>query len=607
MEGKTKFSYMGYQEMIADMTTALKGAEEVMVDLELPQQAERARDAADKLKSHVFSVGIMGEFKRGKSTVINALLGEEIAPADVKPASATLNRINRISEYVTKLTDESAAISEKVEQAVVEYPCEFCKNNVEIIDTPGLNDDDRMEAVSEAVIPKLDAVVFVVSASAPFGKSEAEFFRGKLMTSEVSRLIVIVNRIDDIYRESDRPRIVETIRDRIVHEILERMASIHGEDSAIYKETRNKLADLTLYPMSAIQALVGRTDHQPELVEKSGILAFEQRLGRLLTQERGALEIIRAGNMITALLAEGEKALNLRINALEMSTEEFLKNQKEAEKKIEDLRKGKKEETERIHKKGIEIRDQMEDIVREKYDDLDRKVREFINNYPIHSGNLGPKGATEEFSRKISVDMEQEIKQALSDYAEQISVFLQSSIGDESIRVQNYMGSLSEKLSFLGSSFRNGDSAWKTGGSIAVDAASNVAGLFLSAFGSTAVGAGMFGLGGAIEGYRVAGFKGLATGLVGGGVTSLAVVSAMVALGAVPAMLPFAIITGACGHRKEDRQRTAGGTPFGELGAKAGADADRRAYKPDGGRVGGAYLRHRGYSEGHRRRNRQGG
>lgn len=370
MEGKTKFSYMGYQEMIADMTTALKGAEEVMVDLELPQQAERARDAADKLKSHVFSVGIMGEFKRGKSTVINALLGEEIAPADVMPASATLNRItwgpepkahiifkngesrevpvNRISEYVTKLTDESAAISEKVEQAVVEYPCEFCKNNVEIIDTPGLNDDDRMEAISEAVIPKLDAVVFVVSASAPFSKSEAEFFRGKLMTSEVSRLIVIVNRIDDINRESDRPRIVKAIRDRIVHEILERMASIHGEDSAIYKETRNKLADLTLYPMSAIQALVGRTDHQPELVEKSGILAFEQRLGRLLTQERGALEIIRAGNMITALLAEGEKALNLRVNALEMSTEEFLKNQKQAQTQIDELISRMEEESEAL-------------------------------------------------------------------------------------------------------------------------------------------------------------------------------------------------------------------------------------------------------------------
>ena len=215
------FSYIGYQEMIADITTALENTSEAMNQLELTRQAKQARDMATRIKSHVFSVGIMGEFKRGKSTVINALLGEEIAPADVVPASATLNRItygmkpratvlykdghheevpvNKIADYVTKITEDSAATAELVDQAVIEYPCQFCQNNVEIIDTPGLNDDDRMDAISEAIIPRLDAVVLVLSADSPFSKSEAEFVRNKLMTSDVTRLIVLVNRIDVIY------------------------------------------------------------------------------------------------------------------------------------------------------------------------------------------------------------------------------------------------------------------------------------------------------------------------------------------------------------------------------------------------------------------------
>lgn len=565
------FSYIGYQEMIADITTALENAGEAMCQLELTVQAEQAREASDRIKSHIFSVGIMGEFKRGKSTVINALLGEEIAPADVVPASATLNRItyglnpkativykdgcneevpvDKIADYVTKITEGAAATAELVEQAVVEYPCQFCQNNVEIIDTPGLNDDERMDAISEAVIPKLDAVVLVLSAGSPFSKSEAEFVRNKLMTSDVTRLIVLVNRIDTIYSDRDRDRLLESIREKIVREILDRTASIHGADSKIYQDTKDKLADIRLYPLSAIQALVGRMENKPELVEQSGILAFEERLRKLLTQERGVLEILRAASVITALLTDGENALGLRMGALEMSTEEFLKNQKEAEAKIEELRRGKKEEKTRIRRKGLEIRNQMDGIVHEKYADLDRRVSDFLAGYPIPMEALKSETERKNFQSKVGQDLEKEIKQALGDYAEQISVFLQQSIGEEQLKVQEYMGSLSTQLVGVGDKFK-GDNMLKLAGSISVDAASNVAGVFLAAFGTTAIagmGVGMFGIGGAIEGYRVAGVKGAVTGLVGGGATSFAVVSTMLALGAVPAVIPFALITGVAG------------------------------------------------------------
>lgn len=560
------FGYIGYQEMIADITTALENTGEAMSQLELTKQAEQAQEASSRIKSHVFSVGIMGEFKRGKSTVINALLGEEIAPSDVVPASATLNRItyglkpkatvvykdgrheevpvDKIADYVTKITEGAAATSELVDQAVVEYPCQFCQNNVEIIDTPGLNDDERMDSISEAVIPRLDAVVFVVSAGSPFSKSEAEFVRNKLMTSDVTRLIVLVNRIDTIYGERDRKRVIDSIREKIVKEILDRTASIHGADSKIYQDTKDKLADIKLYPLSAIQALTGRMENNQELVAQSGILVFEERLRKLLTQERGVLEILRAAGVITSLLAEGENALSLRKGALEMSTEEFLKNQKEAEAKIEELRQGKKEEKSRIRHKGLEIRNQMDGIVQDKYADLERRVSEFLGSYPIPAEALDSDAQTKAFQSKVSQDLEKEIKQALGDYAEQISVYLQQSIGEERLRVQEYMGSLSTQLVGVGEKFQ-GDDMMKLAGSIGVDAATNVAGLFLTVFGSTA-GMGMFGIGGAIEGYRAAGVKGAVTGLLSGGVASYAAMMALGAVGGV-ALVPFALITGIAG------------------------------------------------------------
>ncbi len=568
MPEESNLSYMGYQEMVADMTTALASTCEIMKELEMPTQAEKATEAAGKLKSHIFSVGIMGEFKRGKSTVINALLGEEIAPADVSPASATLNRItwgpkakasilfkdgrcqevpvNRIAEYVTKITDDSAAMAETVDQAVVEYPCEFCKNNVEIIDTPGLNDDDRMDVITESVVPKLDAVVFVVSATAPFGKSEAEFVRSKLMTSDVSRLIVIVNRIDDIYKASDRQRIVEAIRKRIVKEILERTATIHGEDSDIYRETKAKLADITLYPMSAFNALIGRTEHNQDLVKESGILAFEERLRKLLTEERGTIEITRGMSVVADLLNQGTQAIELRMNTIEMSAEEFLANQKKAQQKITELRANKKAEQERIRATGKKIGKSINSMIDEKYADLKDRLVNYFSEYPINPDELKNEGAVAQFQTKVGEDMEREVKSALSDYSEQLNVYLQKAMGSEYVKVQEYMGTLALELDNLRGNIK-GKNNIGTIGTVGIDAMSNLLGVFLTSNLFSVTGLGMFGLGGMIEGFKEAGWKGGATGLLGGAAAGTAVgLALLTTLGSV-AFLPFALITGLAG------------------------------------------------------------
>ncbi len=561
------FSYIGYQEMIADITTALEMTGEVMDNLELDERSKQARDAAARLKSHVFSVGIMGEFKRGKSTVINALLGEEVAPADVVPASATLNRItyglkpkativykdgkceevpvNKIADYVTKITEESAETAKSVEQAVVEYPCRFCKNNVEIIDTPGLNDDERMNEITESVIPKLDAVVMVLSAGSPFSLSEAEFVRNKLMTSDVTRMIVLVNRMDTIYSDKDKERILQEIKRKITAEVLDRTAAIHGKDSKLYEETKNKLAGIQVYPLSAIQALIGRTEDKPELVEQSGILVFEERLRKLLTEERGVLEITRAANVIGTLLTEGASALEVRINTLEMDEEKFLESKKESEEEIKKLRESKVEEKNRIRQKGNEIKRQAANMVDEKYDDLSSRLNKYIDNYPIDINVLKSDNDKAEFQNNVKNDLEKEVKNALSEYAEQINVFLEEQMGDECLRIQEYMGDFAGQLVSINDKLKNNEMA-KTIGTIGVDAISNLVAATCTGI-LSAGGLGLMGLGGLVEGYRKNGAKGAATGLAGGFAAGTATAAALCfALGSVP-FLPFAIITGIAG------------------------------------------------------------
>ncbi|MCD7715860.1 MAG: dynamin family protein [Lachnospiraceae bacterium] len=561
------FGYMGYQEMITDITMALENAGDIMRRLELGEQAERAMEMSEKVKSHVFSVGILGEFKRGKSTVIDALLGEEIAPTAVRPTSATLNRItyglkpkatiyyknghkrevpvNEIANYVTKLTQEAENLSAQVDQAVVEYPCEFCKNNVEIIDTPGLNENERMDAITESVIPSLDAVVMVLSARSPFSRTEASFIRNKLMTSDISRLIVVVNFIDTLYDEEEQTELLEDMHTRITAEILDKTEHIHGANSAQYQETKNKLAGLILYPVSAKQALVGRTKNRPELVEESGFPAFEERLRKLLTEERGALEIIRVSHVIFEMIVQGQSALEMRRGALEMDAEAFLETKKEAETRIRQMREEKTEEKNRVRQAGKEIKREMAILVEQKYDELEERLCTFVDQYPINLSLLKKEADQKRFQERFSEDLEEEVKEALSEYTEQMNVYLTEKMGEEAIHVKDYVGELAEQLNGIALNIKK-NSVTDDALIVGVDGLSNL--LAATGFALFSTGSLPFmGLGGLVEGYREAGLKGGVTGFVSGAATSTAVAAALVfGLGSVP-YLPFAVITGVAG------------------------------------------------------------
>ena len=120
--------YTSYQNMVTQVNTGLVQMQKVAVAMKLEETGKKLEESRKKLESRNFSVGILGEFKRGKSTVINSLLEQEIMPADILPTSATMNRvtydmephvelemrdgsrleigIDQLPDYVTKLDEE---------------------------------------------------------------------------------------------------------------------------------------------------------------------------------------------------------------------------------------------------------------------------------------------------------------------------------------------------------------------------------------------------------------------------------------------------------------------------------------------------------------------
>lgn len=549
----TTTGYTTYQGMVSQVSASLTELEKVCKKLKLEKSREDLQKSRDRLASHKFSVGVMGEFKRGKSTVINSMLEKEIMPSDILPCSATMNRVtydlqphvemkmvdgsvkeisvDDLVHYVTKLNSENESRAAEVKEAVVYYPCKFCQNGVDIVDTPGLNDDERMNKICEEVIPKLDAVIMVITPDNPFSMSEAEFVRSKLMASDLSRLIFLVNKIDTIRRAEDRERVVADIKQRIQDSVLEKMAELYGEGSREYQDAKLKLGSIRIYPISALDALDGKVGGDKKLLEQSGTIPFEEALTHMLTEERGALELGMPLNVIQRVSVEATKSAMTRKDALELNGEEFEKRQREALAKIQEMREKKKGEAKRLSSRSVEIKGQLERQVMDFYPELEKKLKQVVDGVSIDpkelSGNAGQENAAERLKKAVSDEMQS----SMAMMTEKIQVQLEEIIGKEVVRLGQFMEKVSSQIDALQVNLNPNKGSFDKSE--------------LAAFvGDTLLGG--LGIGGMVSGYKNAGVKGA---LAGGGISWVATFSMAFLLASMSVVgLPLAVISCAVGN-----------------------------------------------------------
>ncbi len=168
-----------------------------------------------KLEAERFHLVVLGEFNHGKSTFVNALLGNDALPTGITPTTAAINHVvwsQHPSARVVLTTGESrflepSQIKEWVtvagghasEVAYVElgYPSDLLVNNVVLVDTPGVNDLNEQRAeVTYGYVPRADAVVFLLDAGQALKDSEREFLRSRVFESARDRLIFVLGKMD---------------------------------------------------------------------------------------------------------------------------------------------------------------------------------------------------------------------------------------------------------------------------------------------------------------------------------------------------------------------------------------------------------------------------
>ena len=322
MEENTTENFVRYHAMRSEILNSLSRMAAICEKLNLKERGESLLDRRRKLQKHRFSVVILGEFKKSKATVISALLGQEIMPYAMVGGSATMFRvtygpnlcaqvhmmdgsrvdipIEDLPKYVTTSNDNATAMLERIDEVVVYHPCRFCQNGVDILDAPGLDVDEQKNKLTEDILPKPDAVIMVLAVDCPISIVEAEFIRSELSPLGTERLIFLVNRINTV-PSGHRQTVVNKIQEKIRKTVLDKTEEEYGKESAQYRIAQEKLADIRIYPISALDALDGRLDGDEELLRKSGILEFEDGLSRMLTTcelSSPMMEMIRTGLLV---------------------------------------------------------------------------------------------------------------------------------------------------------------------------------------------------------------------------------------------------------------------------------------------------------------------
>lgn len=299
----------------------------------LPESYEKeyTKDLLEDLNNELYTVVVVGEFKRGKSTFVNALLGEEILPADVTPTTATINAIMWNEERSIQVHKSNGNLEtlelkkdnlnryvadrdfdpKSVNYIKIGISSEILKNRLVLIDTPGVDDLNKQRVeVTYKFIPRADVVIFLLDSTNAVRRTEKEFLENNILKEGIDKIIFVANFIDQIDEDEDVEEIIEDIENRI----------------------RNILGSrhIEIMPVSAIQALNGILNKNQSQIESSGIIQISNLIKSLINSGSQATEKIknyknRALRLINSVEKEIQTLIQLENTSLNELNEELNK------------------------------------------------------------------------------------------------------------------------------------------------------------------------------------------------------------------------------------------------------------------------------------------
>ncbi|MGH8398945.1 MAG: dynamin family protein, partial [Gammaproteobacteria bacterium] len=279
----------------------------------------------EKFVKGVFSLVVAGQFKRGKSSLINAMMGKNILPVGVVPLTSIVTVLRYggvpaaavhfqsgeirtipmdvIAGYVTEKENPNNVKS--VKAVLIDYPSDWLREGTQIVDTPGIDSVYQHNTdVARAYLPRADAILFVASLDQPLSRGELDFLAELRRYTE--KVFVLLNKSDYL----NTPELQEAVAfsSRTLHE-----ATSSG---------------VSVFPVSARLALEAKVSGRVEDFERSGLPALEAALHGFLSREKAQVWSNSIRQSLLSILSKAHLTVRLEFRALSApleQTEEILR------------------------------------------------------------------------------------------------------------------------------------------------------------------------------------------------------------------------------------------------------------------------------------------
>lgn len=261
---------------------------------------QRWRDVLARLADDRFNVVVAGRFNRGKSTLMNALLGMDRLPTGIMPLTSVITTVrygtservlleyegNRLRSE-TSLAELPEYVTEKgnpgnrkhIRLAEIQLPAEILRRGFYFVDTPGLGSAIfENSETTERFIPDIDVLILVSGYESPLTEEEVRFL--SRASSSVRAVFVVMNKQDTVAPEF-RGDVLQYV-ERVVSEVLNGSAR-------------------RPFSLSAREGLDAKLANDLDRLRASGVLDFERELFDFLTAQKSGLFL---DSMCDRILAE---------------------------------------------------------------------------------------------------------------------------------------------------------------------------------------------------------------------------------------------------------------------------------------------------------------
>ena len=278
------------------------------------------RDFFGRLADDRFNLSLLGRFNRGKTSLMNAILGSDRLPTGLVPLTSVITsvsygstehvyldfdrgglpteiRMSELAQYITERGNPGNKL--RIREARIQLPAEILRRGYYFVDTPGLGSSIvENTRTSLGFLRETDALVLVSSYESPLSEEEVRVLEE--MARARTQVFFVLNKQDGVEPAA---------RQEVTTFVEQRLQALFGDRRP------------ALFSISAKLALTAKLEGNREQLENAGLPALELALTSFLLAHKGRqfLErmIARASELIELLPKDdGTKALKARLGRL---------------------------------------------------------------------------------------------------------------------------------------------------------------------------------------------------------------------------------------------------------------------------------------------------